>query len=135
MAKLFAWMVLFVWQLNNFKMNIEKIRDICLQFPATSEGIKYGDQLCFMVAGKVFCSSNIKNLDRINFKVGDEAFEEMCEKQGVIPAPYGGIRFKWVQITDFDCLTEKEWLFYISESYKLVKAKLPKKVLLGLDSI
>ena len=120
-------------------MNIEKLRDICLQLPHTFESIKYADQLCFSVGislekscSKVFCSSNLKNLDRVNLKVLDEAFDEICEIEGVVPAPYGGARFKWIQLTGFDYLTEKEWLFYIHQSYQLIKEALPKKVLSGL---
>ena len=120
-------------------MNIEKLRDICLQLPNTFESIKYGDQLCFSVGlflekscHKAFCSSNLKNLDRVNLKVPDEAFDEICEIEGVVPAPYGGVRFKWIQVTNFDYLTEKEWLFYINQSYQLIKASLPNKVLLSL---
>ena len=114
-------------------MNIEKIREICLSFQHTSEGIKYGDQLCFMVMGKVFCSSNTKNLDKVNFKVADELFEEFCDREGIVPAPYGGAKFKWAQVTDFDVLTDKEWNDFIKESYELVKAKLPKKAFLKTD--
>ena len=113
-------------------MNIERIRELCLQLPHTSEGIKYGDQICFMVAGKVFCSAQIHHLDRIKFKVPDEDFELLCERAGINPAPYGGARFKWVQVEDFPFLTENEWLFFIHQSYKLVKASLPKKNLAQL---
>ena len=109
-------------------MNIEKLRDFCLSFPGTSEGIKYGDQLCFMVAGKVFCSSNTKHLDKASFKVRAEEFEEMCDRPGIQPAPYGGAKFHWVQITDFDYLEEQEWKDYLRQAYELVKTKLPKKV-------
>ena len=105
-------------------MNIESIRDICLQLPNTTEGIKYGDQLCFMVGSKSFCSSNIKDLERIKFKVPNEDFEALCEKAGIAPAPYGGARFKWVQIDGFEYLNEKEWLFYIHQSYQLIQATL-----------
>jgi len=115
-------------------MDIEKLRNLCLSLPGTSEGIKYGDQLCFMVLGKVFCSSNLKNLDRANFKAADEEFEELCERPGVIAAPYGGAKFKWVQVTDFDCLTDKEWAQYLRKAYDLVKAKLTKKEQAILDS-
>lgn len=108
-------------------MDIETLREYCLSLPGTSEGIKYGDQLCFMVLGKVFCSSKLKNLDRANFKVADEVFEELCERPGIVPAPYGGAKFKWVQATDFDCLTAPEWAGYLRQAYDLVKAKLPKK--------
>lgn len=115
-------------------MDIEQIRDLCLQLPHTSEGIKYGDQLCFMVAGKSFCSANIKYLERIKFKVPDDDFEILCEKEGISAAPYGGVRFKWVQVAGFEFLAEKEWLFYINQSYQLIKASLPKKVLAGLEN-
>jgi predicted DNA-binding protein (MmcQ/YjbR family) len=110
-------------------MNIEKIREICLSFAHTTEGVKYGDQLCFMIVGKSFCSSNIKNLDKVKFKVPDEDFESLCEKEGISPAPYGGARFKWIQVADFDFLTDKEWHFYLKQSYDLIKNALPKKIL------
>ena len=109
-------------------MNIEQLRDRCLSFPGTSEGIKYGDQLCFMVMGKVFCSSNIKHLDKANFKVPDDQFDELCDRPGISPAPYGGAKFKWVQVADFDALTAKEWEQYLRQAYEEVKEKLPKKV-------
>lgn len=116
-------------------MDIETIRTLCLQLPHTSEGIKYGDQLCFMVAGKSFCSSNLVNLNRVNFKVPDEDFETLCEISGIAPAPYGGARFKWIQVSDFDCLTPKEWAFYLTQSYQLIRASLPKKIQLGLTDV
>lgn len=114
-------------------MDIEQLRNFCLSLPGTGEGVKYGDQLCFMVLGKVFCSSNLKNLDRANFKVADEAFEEMCERPGVRPAPYGGAKFKWVQAENFDCFTDREWKEYLRQAYELVKAKLTKKEQAMLD--
>lgn len=116
-------------------MDIEKLRDTCLSLPGTSEGIKYGDQLCFMVLGKVFCSSNLKHLDRANFKVADAEFEELCDRPGIIAAPYGGAKFKWVQATDFDCLTDREWTQYLRKAYDLVKAKLTKKEQAILDAL
>ncbi|NUO01053.1 MAG: MmcQ/YjbR family DNA-binding protein [Saprospiraceae bacterium] len=108
-------------------MDIEQLRTSCLSFPGTSEGIKYGDQLCFMVLGKVFCSSNLKHLDRANFKVDEEEFEALCDRPGIVAAPYGGSKFKWVQVTDFDCLTDREWAEHLRKAYDLVKAKLTKK--------
>lgn len=109
-------------------MDIERIRQFCLAMPGTAEAVKYGDQLCFMVAGKHFCSSNLKGLDKINFKVADEQFEELCEREGIGPAPYGGAKFKWVQVGYFDALTDPEWEALLQLAYQSVKAKLPKKV-------
>lgn len=114
-------------------MNIEQIREICLSLPGTAEAIKYGDQLCFMVMGKHFCSSNLKNLDKVNFKVSDEQFEELCEREGIGPAPYGGAKFKWVQVAHFDHLTDAAWQGLLRQAYELAKAKLPKKAQHSLD--
>jgi predicted DNA-binding protein (MmcQ/YjbR family) len=87
-----------------------------------------------MVAGKSFCSAQIHHLDRIKFKVRDEDFESLCDREGITPAPYGGARFKWVQLEDFAFLTEREWLFFIQQAYQLINASLPKKVLAQLDT-
>lgn len=114
-------------------MDIEKVRTLCLQLPHTSESIKYGDQLCFLVAGKSFCSANIKFLEKIKLKVPDDEFEMMCEREGISPAPFGGARFKWIQVDDFHYLNEREWHFYINQSYEIIKASLPKKVLKELS--
>jgi predicted DNA-binding protein (MmcQ/YjbR family) len=108
-------------------MNIEQLRTVCLSFPDTTEGIKYGDQLCFMVLGKVFCSSNTKLLDKANFKVPDDQFDELCDRPGIAPAPYGGAKFKWVQVTSFEVLTDREWGHFLRQSYEEVRKKLPKK--------
>ena len=109
-------------------MDIESLRDYCLSLPGTSEGIKYGDQLCFMVAGKVFCSSNLKNLDKAAFKAGAEAFEALCDRPGIGPAPYGGATFHWVQVSGFEWLEAQEWRHYLRQAYDLVKMRLPKKI-------
>ena len=109
-------------------MDIEKLRNLCLSFPGTSEGIKYGDQLCFMVMGKVFCSSNLKYLDKANFKVPDDQFDELCDRPGIAPAPYGGAKFKWVQVADFEALTNAEWEQFLRQAYEEVRRKLPKGV-------
>lgn len=114
-------------------MDIERIRDICLALPHATEGIKYGDQICFMVAGKSFCSAQIHHLDRIKFKVSDEEFEGFCDREGIAPAPYGGVRYKWVQVEDFSFLSDKEWQFFLHQSFQLIKSSLPKKVLAQLE--
>ncbi len=109
-------------------MDIEQIRSTCLSFPGTSEAVKYGDQLAFMVMGKHFCTSRLPNLNTVNFKVPDDQFDELCDRPAITPAPYGGATFKWVQVADFEALSEGEWAEFIKQAYEEVKAKLPKKV-------
>ena len=115
-------------------MDIDWLRKLCLSLPGTSEDIKWGNDLCFLIAGKMFCVSGLDHPIKIAFKVPDEVFEELSITEGFIPAPYMA-RAKWVLVQDISMLTKKEWEEYILQSYALVKKKLPKKVIkeLGLE--
>jgi predicted DNA-binding protein (MmcQ/YjbR family) len=115
-------------------MDIEWLRKLCLSLPGTSEDIKWGNDLCFLVAGKMFCVAGLDNPQKVAFKVPDDVFEELSTSEGFIPAPYMA-RAKWVLVEDFSRLTKKEWKDYVLQSYELVKQKLPKKVIkeLGLE--
>lgn len=115
-------------------MDIEWLRNICLSLPATSEDIKWGNNLCFMVAEKMFCLADLDHPQKISFKVRDDVFEELSMTEGFIPAPYMA-RAKWVLVQDISRLTKKEWEEYIVQSYTLVKNKFSKKLRreLGLE--
>jgi predicted DNA-binding protein (MmcQ/YjbR family) len=108
-------------------MDLDWLRSVCLQWPGTSEDIKWGNDLCFLVAGKMFCVSNMEQPFKIAFKVPDEEFEELSQRDGFIPAPYMA-RAKWVMVESVNKLGKKEWKEFLEQSYKLVRAKLPKKV-------
>ena len=107
-------------------MDLEWLRKFCLSFPGTTEDIKWGADLVFSVGGKMFCVSSLEPPFKCSFKVKDEEFEEMCQREGFIPAPYMA-RAKWVMVTE-PKLNKKEWQHLIKQSYELVKAKLTKKV-------
>lgn len=108
-------------------MNIESLRTRCLSFPGTTEDVKWGNDLCFLVGEKMFCVTSADTDEGASFKVRDEEFEEMTSREGIIPAPYMA-RAKWVYVLDFSRMTDAEWEHYIRQSYELVKAKLPKKI-------
>jgi len=108
-------------------MDIEWLRKYCLSLPASAEDIKWGNDLCFMVVGKMFCVAGLDTPQKIAFKVPDEDFETLSTSEGFIPAPYM-TRAKWVLVTETSLLNKKEWEQYILQSYNLVKAKLTKKV-------
>jgi predicted DNA-binding protein (MmcQ/YjbR family) len=112
-------------------MNIEAIRNICNTLPAVTEDIKWGDDLCFMIGEKMFCVSVLSPPIKVSLKVTDEEFAELSNSPGIIPAPYVA-RHKWILIEDANRFDDKEWEYYITQSYNLVKARLPKKVLAQL---
>ena len=63
---------------------------------------------------------------RLSFKCTDEAFAELVEREGIVPAPYMA-RAKWVALETFDALTDREIEERIRESYDIVFAKLTRK--------
>jgi predicted DNA-binding protein (MmcQ/YjbR family) len=113
-------------------MYIENVRSICVGLPAVTEGIKWGNDLCFMVGGKMFCVILLESPFKVSFKVIDEEFEILTSKKGILPAPYAA-RHKWVLVEDTTLFNRKEWEQYLIRSYSLVKAKLSKKTKQQID--
>ena len=68
-----------------------------------------------------------------SFKVPDEEFYPMSRRDGFKPAPYLA-RYKWVWTEDINTLRKDEWEHYIPQSYELVKAKLPVKLRMEIES-
>jgi predicted DNA-binding protein (MmcQ/YjbR family) len=109
-------------------MIIDQLRNICLSLPAVTEDVKWDHDLCFSVASKMFCVTALDPPFKASFKVHDDEFEELSNAEGFMPAPYMA-RAKWVLVTDPARLSKKEWEQYIKQSYELVKAKIPKKII------
>lgn len=107
-------------------MDIESIRNICNALPSVTEGIKWGNDLCFMVGEKMFCVAMLNAPLKVSLKVTDEEFDELSNRPGIIPAPYVA-RYKWILVEDMSVFSPKQWQDHILQSYNLVKAKLPKK--------
>lgn len=108
-------------------MEIEQLRKFCKSLKATTEDIKWDNDLCFSVGGKMYCVTSLEAPYKIAFKVKDEEFEELSSREGFIPAPYMA-RAKWVLVTEPSKLHKKDWEQYIKQSYELVKVKLTKKL-------
>jgi predicted DNA-binding protein (MmcQ/YjbR family) len=108
-------------------MDVDFLRKICASLPAVTEDVKWGNDLCFSVGGKMFCVASLDPPFRCSFKLPDEEFEELSNRDGFMPAPYMA-RAKWVLVSNPSKLNKKEWGHYIGQSYELVKAKLTKKM-------
>jgi len=113
-------------------MDIETIRNICNALPFVTEDIKWGNDLCFNIGSKMFCVVSLEIPLKVSVKVKDDEFEVMSAQPGIIPAPYVA-RYNWVLIEDIRVLNRAQWEHYITQSYNLVKAKLPRKVLAELS--
>ena len=115
-------------------MDIEAIRQYCLEFPFTTEIVRWGADLCFKVDGKLFVVAAIEMVPpRLSFKCTPENFAELCERTGIIPAPYMA-RAQWVSLLGLNAVPDDELRELIAESYRLVWERLPKKRRVELES-
>ena len=109
-------------------MDIEKLREICLTFPQTTEEIKWDVNLCFMVFGKIFAMVSVDQVPtRISVKVAKEQFLEIAAQDNFNQAAYLA-RGQWVTIEDIALTNEMEITEYVKNSFNLIKSKLSKKL-------
>jgi predicted DNA-binding protein (MmcQ/YjbR family) len=107
-------------------MEIDSLRNYCLSFPQATEGIQWGSDLLFRIAGKIFLVVNLEPPHQFSFKCTPEKFDELIEVEGIVPAPYMA-RNKWVMLERPDALSDSEIKALIKNSYEMVVSKLPKK--------
>ena len=104
-------------------MNIDSIRKYCLSFPQATENLQWGDELCFKVKGKIFTIVSLGSVPQsICFKCSPEKFAELCEQDGIRPAPYVG-RYKWALLERLNVLADSELREQIRQSYEMVASK------------
>ena len=106
-------------------MNVDTIREFCLEFPEAAEKLQWGDDLCFKIRDKIFAIVGLDN-PRLCFKCSPEIFAELIEREDIHPAPYVG-RYKWVMLDRLDAVRWDELQELLRQSYEMVSAKAPKR--------
>lgn len=110
-------------------MAIEWMRQHCLSFPHATENVQWGNDLVFKIGGKMFAVASLEPGAHVfSFKCAPEKFAELVELPGIVPAPYLA-RAHWVAFERSDALPRAETQRLLRQSYELVVAKLPKKLL------
>lgn len=74
----------------------------------------------------MFCVTALDQPSSDLYKVAEAVFEEMSNREDMMPAPYFA-RAIWITISQPSVLSTKEWQHYITESYEMVK-KIAKKI-------
>ena len=83
--------------------------------------------MCFKIDGKLFAVAPLEVAPvRLSFKCTAENFAELCERTGIIPAPYMA-RAQWVALESLNSIPDRELRALLEESYRLVWERLPKK--------
>lgn len=116
-------------------MDIESVRAYCLSFPHVTENVQWGNDLVFKIGGKMFAVTVLEGASKycLSFKCTPEGFAELTEEDDIDPAPYAA-RYHWVALRQFNALSEKELRALLRNSYNLVFAKLPKKLMAQLEN-
>jgi len=113
-------------------VTLDGLREICNALPGATEDVKWGQDLCFCVGGKMFAAVNLEPPHQLGFKCSPEDFAELTEREGIVPAPYLA-RAMWVQESELGVALERlELTALLRSAYDLVVAKLPKSRQPGL---
>lgn len=108
-------------------MTIDILTEICQKLPSVESDIKWEHNLCFTVGTKIFLMISLDDVPlAASFKVSDEYFEIITERDGIHQAPYMA-RNKWVKAEDISRFSREEWQEFIQTSYRLISSKLSKK--------
>ncbi len=107
-------------------MTYDERRDFCLSLPGTTEDVKWENDFCFSVGGKMFAACGLGS-EGIGFKCSEERFHVLIEREGIRPAPYLA-RAHWVSVEDASCVADDEMREWLREAHAIVRSKLPKRV-------
>src|SRR5438309_1366096 len=114
-------------------MNLDALRAYCLSLPHCAEKVQWEDHLLFTIGGKMFVITSFEPGPFVaTLKPDPERRLELLEIEGVEPAPYLA-RAGWISIRQWDTLRDPEWRDLVSESYRMVLEKLPKKLQAAID--
>ena len=110
-------------------MSAEWLEEYCLSFKGATAEVQWETSLLYKVGGKIFVIASILQTSELllSLKADPENFDELVEREGIIPAPYLA-RSKWIAIERTARIKPAEIKELIKTSYELVVAKLPVKV-------
>jgi predicted DNA-binding protein (MmcQ/YjbR family) len=103
-------------------MNIETLREYCINKPQATEGFPFGeDTLVFKVKGKVFALANLDGDLSINLKCDPDYAIELREKYPSVTPGYHMNKKHWNTVILDGSVPDKEVFAWIDQSYDLVK--------------
>lgn len=103
-------------------MNVEIIREYCLNKYNTTEGFPFGENtLVFKVKGKIFALANLDGELSINLKCDPALAIDLREKYSSVTPGYHMNKKHWNTVLLDGSIPDKEIFSMIDHSYNLVK--------------
>lgn len=107
-------------------MNVEELRDYCLQKPGATEGFPFGEQtLVFKVGEKLFLLIGLEEANRFNAKCDPEWAAELRERYDEVKPGFHMNKKHWNTVSLNGNLSLKLLHEIIDHSYELVFKSLP----------
>lgn len=114
-------------------MNIEEYRDFCLSLKSATESFPFGDDTLVMkVQDKVFSLAGLEPPFSFNVKCDPDKALELREKYPDVLPGYHMNKRHWNTINVTGAIPDEKLKEWISDSYQLIVAALPKKLQQGL---
>lgn len=110
-------------------MNIEEFRDFCLSFNEVTEEFPFDNNtLVFKVMGKMFALCDVDEFESINLKCDPTNAIQLREEYPEIVIPgYHMNKKHWNTVVMDNIIPDDKIKDWITDSYNLVIAELPKK--------
>jgi predicted DNA-binding protein (MmcQ/YjbR family) len=119
-------------------MDAERTREFLRSLPHVVETAtnttRWGDKLVFRAGdkaagGKMFSQIDFEKDGRavLSFAADPERFDELVERDGVVPAPYRA-HLHWVALMRWDAIGDSELKELLRHARALTFAKLPKRM-------
>jgi predicted DNA-binding protein (MmcQ/YjbR family) len=114
-------------------LDAAELKALCGRWLGVIGDIKWGSNLVFSVAGKMFAMTPSDGSEggRLSFKVADDQFLGLTDQPGIIPAPYLA-RAHWVSVIEPQRFGTETLQDFVRDSYSVVRGKLTKKLLAEL---
>ena len=109
-------------------MKLDALRAFCATLPGATRDIKWGDDECYCVGGKMFAVFFPVDAPArsVSFKCEPARFLELTDVPGIVPAPYLA-RAHWVHVKESRALTDAAARELLTTSHALVFAKLTRR--------
>lgn len=106
----------------------EQIEDLVARWPGVTSSTKWEIEEVFTVAKKMFAVLSLVGPERgrLSFKVDADQFTQLCERPGMMAAPYTARTF-WISVVEPTRFGHAELAGYIRRSYELVVEGLSPK--------
>ncbi len=109
---------------------VEAYNQFCGALPHTTHVVQWGGAHVWKIGGKMFAIGGLNtdaDMLSVVFKVTPLAFDILKEQPGLRPAPYLASRgMTWIQRVNDETMSDPDLQDYLTESYRLVGAGLPK---------